>query len=73
MPRKEPAKLPTLPAPFTPGFVPQPMGPGATYVARQYADATVELLATRGIISEVIPDGRYWLVKVYPKPPEGKH
>lgn len=62
-----------LPEPFTPGFVPQPAGPGATYVNRAVADATVEMLASRGIVSEVIPDGLYFRVKVYPLPPRGTH
>lgn len=48
-------------------------GLGATYVAREYADMTVEMLASRGIVSEVIPDGRYFRVKVYPLPPKGTH
>lgn len=59
-------------APAPPSAMPQ-CGLGATYVAREYADQTVQMLADRGIVSEVIPEGRYFRVKVYPLPPKGTH
>jgi len=41
---------------------------GATYISRKFADYTVNFLGDQGIVSEVIPDGRYFRVRVYLKP-----
>ena len=49
------------------------IGLGATFVERGLADGTVEHLSRFGIVSEVVEDGRYWRVKVYPRLPEGAH
>lgn len=59
-------KTPTAPPTSAPEL-------GATFVERGPADGTVRHLARLGIISEVIPDGRYFRVKVYPLPPKGTH
>jgi len=39
---------------------------GATIISRGIADVLVEHLARFGIASEVVKDGRYWRVIVYP-------
>jgi hypothetical protein len=41
--------------------------PGATFVSRELADKAVKLWADFGIVSEVVADGRYWRVLIYPK------
>jgi hypothetical protein len=50
-----------------------PIGPGATYVTAEDAIATVEFLARVGIVSEVVPDGRYFRLNIWPLPPKGTH
>jgi len=40
------------------------LGTRTTYTLRGVADATVEMLASCGIISEVVENGRFWGVKI---------
>jgi hypothetical protein len=44
-----------------------PEGRGATYVDRQVADGTVEMLASGWIIAEVVRDGKCWRLIVHPE------
>lgn len=39
---------------------------GALYVNRGIADGDVEFFARVGLVSQVVPDGRYWRVNVFP-------